>query len=88
MSVSGSESGRHSYVLVMGRLSLAGVAELAKRVRAGEDETAVRVELLEREGKALVAPAGPARAPGSARGKSCPGADDEPRIAPGEEASP
>jgi len=41
-------------VLVMvGTLSLAGAAELAKRVRAGEDEASTRLELLEREGKAL-----------------------------------
>lgn len=48
------------HVLVMGKLSLAGVAELERRVRAGEDEESVRLELLEREGKAIVAPAMPA----------------------------
>lgn len=41
------------YVLVTGKLSLAALAELARRVRGGEDETTVRVELLEREGKAV-----------------------------------
>jgi hypothetical protein len=41
------------HVLVMRHLSLAGAAELAKRVRAGEEERAVRVELLLREGKAV-----------------------------------
>jgi hypothetical protein len=43
------------HILVTGRLSLAGLAELAERVRAGEDETAVRAELLLREGKAVAA---------------------------------
>lgn len=47
------QTGQVRYVLVMGRLSLAGAAELAKRVKAGEDEVEVRVEILEREGKAV-----------------------------------
>ncbi len=52
-----AEGVRH--VLVMGRLSLAGLAELERRVRAGGDETTVRLELLSGEGKALSWPPTP-----------------------------
>ena len=41
-----------AHVLVTGRLSLAALEELRRRVAAGEDETQVRVELLLREHKA------------------------------------
>lgn len=40
--------------LVTGRLSLAALAELLKRTKAGEDGNRVRVELLIREGKVTV----------------------------------
>ncbi len=54
------------FVLVTGRLSLAAAAELERRVRAGENELRVRVELLEREGKAIASEP-PAAEPESAR---------------------
>ena len=62
----GPEDAPAAYALVMGRLSLAGAAELERRVRAGEREAVVRLELLEREGKAIVAPALPANLTGTA----------------------
>lgn len=40
-------------VLPTAKLSLAALAELLQRVKAGEDATRVRVELLTREGKAV-----------------------------------
>jgi hypothetical protein len=42
------------WMLVTGKLSLAGKAELAKRVRAGEAEELVLAELLVREKKVVV----------------------------------
>jgi len=40
-----------SFYLQTAPLSLAASAELARRVKAGEDETTVKLELLRREGK-------------------------------------
>ncbi len=45
--------GEVSYVLVTGKLTLAALEELRRRVKAGEAETQVRAELLIREGKAV-----------------------------------
>jgi hypothetical protein len=42
------------WLLVVGELSLKAKAELAKRVKAGEDAVAVKAELLLRESKGVV----------------------------------
>lgn len=42
------------YILITGKLSAAGEAEKARRVKAGENSVAVYAELLMREGKAIL----------------------------------
>jgi hypothetical protein len=49
-----SEPADCTYILQVGELSLKAKAELAKRVKAGEDAVVVKAELLVREGKGVV----------------------------------